>query len=167
MKEYRIGNKTFSPGGYYRRLRRAKELGCKPEDVPDMRGRHSEGHRGARNPRWNPGRLTTSHGYILRRVEKGHPHGFGNSKVFDYCYEHIYVMTKHIGRPLAPGEVVHHRNGDKTDNRLENLELTISKTHMRPHGQATAKNRPRRKDGTFLPRDGAKEATDAHETATD
>jgi len=41
-------------------------------------------------------------------------------------------MSEMIGRPLFKGETVHHRNGIKTDNRPENLELWVSK---HPPGQ--------------------------------
>jgi hypothetical protein len=60
----------------------------------------------------------TKGGYILIRNRK-HPNRNHNNDVL----EHIMVMSDSIGRPINKGEVVHHVNFIKNDNRIENLYL--------------------------------------------
>lgn len=96
----------------------------------NMRGRHGNQPSGPACNRWNEtGRMISSQGYVLIRVGRSHPLAFGNG----YAYEHHLVMVAALGRALASDEVVHHVNGNRSDNRLENLSLTTRSSHAVIH----------------------------------
>lgn len=51
----------------------------------------------------------------------------------DYIKEHIYVMEKYLGRKLKKGEVVHHIDGNKSNNDIKNLQLMTASQHSKFH----------------------------------
>ena len=85
-------------------------------------------HKGNKNPAWKGGRKKTLRGYILVYCPN-HPFKVGGN----YILEHRLIMETHIGRVLLPTEVVHHINGIKDDNRIENLMLFSSHSEHRKY----------------------------------
>ena len=118
--------------------------GCGQERPPlDARGRPRQfksGHhlkgkhitwipKGELNHMWKGGRILLN-GYVYL-MRKDHPRSIGNG----YVPEHVLVMEKHLGRYIPLGEDVHHINGDKQDNRIENLEVMKHDEHTTYHWQ--------------------------------
>jgi hypothetical protein len=84
------------------------------------------------------GRRIDRHGYVQIRVSKKE------------IPEHRLVMEEHLKRRLKPNEVVHHLNGDKADNRIENLEVFDGSLHKRRHGAIVIELLNLRKENKWL-----------------
>ena len=84
---------------------------------------------GKDNPAWKGGVYYSKSGYVFVH-SLGHPYRDKDNKVLR-CR---LLMEKHLGRYLNPKEIVHHKNGVKSDDRLENLKLFDSRNeHSRYH----------------------------------
>lgn len=84
-------------------------------------------HIGKQGMHWKGGRIKDRLGYI----QVWRP-GHSNAKMGGYIHEHRLIMSEHLGRPLLKGENVHHKNGRRSDNSLQNLELWVT---IQPSGQ--------------------------------
>jgi uncharacterized C2H2 Zn-finger protein len=78
---------------------------------------------------WNIKKIISKGDYYYC-VAEGHP----KANKHGYVLHHRVVVENHLNRLLSDREVVHHINGDKRDNRIENLQVLDSKTHLQLHG---------------------------------
>ena len=102
---------------YPSRLKRGEGKYCSNDCANLIRGKSFE-----KNGNWKGGRYLLKDGYVGVCIGKG-----------KYKREHVVIMEKHLGRKLHPWENVHHKNEDKTDNRLENLQLMDAAEHASHH----------------------------------
>lgn len=103
-------------------------------DDPTKYGNQLEEH-----PNWKGGRTVTSHGYVLVKAPD-HP----DADTRGYVYEHRLVAEQKLGRRIDSDEHVHHKNGDKQDNRPENLVVLHETEHRSEHRDSDS---PRRDPG--------------------
>lgn len=107
-----------------------KECGFQPKSphLSDLARKNSMlAHKGKIGFAWKGGRIKDKFGYIYL-WKPNHP----NCRTAGYIQEHRLIMSEYLGRPLKPKENVHHKNGKRDDNRIENLELW---TTIQPSGQ--------------------------------
>jgi len=84
---------------------------------------------GAESPLWKGGRFLDKDGY-LKVYRPSHP----AADVRGYVLEHRLAMEEMLGRRLLPEEVVHHEDGNRTNNARENLNLfPTQKEHRNYH----------------------------------
>ena len=97
----------------------AKKVGVRPRPAGFQTG---EGHHA-----WKGGRVETAEGYILVQLTPEHPYyemaQVKTSGPNRYVLEHRLVMAQKLGRSLREDETVHHKDGNKKNNSVKNLQL--------------------------------------------
>ena len=106
LEEYR------EPKELVRQRMLGNKLGPGRKWTPELREEYAKGQIGSNNPNWKGGIYKNCNGYLLQRVpERG------------YVMQHRLVMEEKLGRRLTLEEVVHHIDGNRENNRHENLLL--------------------------------------------
>lgn len=90
---------------------------------------HGNTKKGSDHHRWTDAKIISSHGYVKLRVGPEHPLADPNG----YAYEHLLVWVSAGRSRPKRGETLHHKNEDKSDNRLTNLELLTRVAHSTQH----------------------------------
>ena len=85
-------------------------------------------HFGSSNPKWKGGQTTDGRGRtLLHRPD--HP----SANKWGYVYRYRILVEESIGRFLTSDEIVHHKDGDKSNDAIENLEIMSQSNHIAEH----------------------------------
>ena len=122
--------------------KRKEQEYCSRSCASVKKGKGRAGKKTGPRDGWEYKKTTDKDGYV-RCYGALHPYSNGRKMM----QEHIMVMELSIGRQLKSNEVVHHKNGNRQDNRLENLELMTRQEHSLLHGPEM--KRKRGEDGRF------------------
>ena len=111
-------------------------MGIKTRDPKEsLAAKYEHGRFGELASNWKGGRTMTSGGHVYVH-HPAHPHANKVGRVM----EHRLVMEEELGRYLTPEEVVHHKDGSKTNNDISNLELFANRgEHLKAHFDAIHK----------------------------
>lgn len=91
---------------------------------------------GSKNPKWKGGQTIDGQGRVYLRA-LGHPY----ANAWGYVYRYRIKMEKKLGRYLRPDEIVHHKDGNCSNDRLSNLELLDSSGHSTIHMKQRKRNK--------------------------
>lgn len=100
------------------------------------KGIHDNHPKGSFCHRWNNGKIISSGGYVKLRVGKGHPLADSNG----YAYEHLIIWISAGNSKPPKGYLLHHKNEDKTDNRIQNIECIPRVFHNKHHNLSKPKD---------------------------
>lgn len=134
LDEYRnkewLHKKYWDENKGYERI--AKEIGVSQSwvqkwmekfGIPRRKEDFGRAGRGKNNPNWKGGKYKIKNGYVYVIVDYSHPRATRRSKYSSYIPEQYLIMEKKIGRYLKKSEVIHHKDGNKSNNKLSNLKL--------------------------------------------
>lgn len=138
-RHFKIGRTTVS--------RYIKRYGLEPRSISEIRKNkkwspsaeqiqksiaYNKAHSGEKSPSYKGGHINKDGYKVIRKDGK-------------YYKEHRYIMMQHIGRELSRNEDVHHINGNKLDNHIENLQLLTKSEHSQLHWDSAKRANQSRK----------------------
>lgn len=119
---FKVGKHRENPKSVSKRMK-GNRLGPGRKWTEESKIEFGKNQIGDKNPAWKGGKIVNKSGYILKLIPSR-----------GYVFLHRLIMERKLGRLLTDSEVVHHKNGNRKDNRISNLVLYASQSeHIKAH----------------------------------